>query len=48
MPRKKKICSLLDLSVRAVAKLVKVEALRVAKYVVTHFVYDEIEVSEFE
>ena len=43
MPRRKRIPSLLDLSLSSIRALVRAEALRVAHVVVTRFVYDEIE-----
>ncbi len=44
MPPRKPVPSLLDLTVTAVGQLVKQEALRVAKFIVDHLVFEDIEV----
>ncbi len=48
MPRRKRVPGLTDLSILAVARLVRAEANRVANIVVTQFVYDEIEVRKLQ
>jgi hypothetical protein len=43
MPRLRPVPSLMDLSIQGISVLVENEALRVANYVVKHFMYDEFE-----
>ena len=43
MPNLKQVPSLVDLSIEGLSDLVEAEVLRVAHYVVKHYMYDEFE-----